>query len=139
MRIDAGIFEYTENGFKVLIDEATYSVPWSSITAILGYKVNDEVCLDVVTDAGDIFTFFEYTEGWYILMNKIAGQFPEISSTWSNSINGKDLATSITFLYKKKDDQLIDNYYNKGHKEQDIDPDAYPPYGNANHSMLFKV
>lgn len=104
--VDFGLFLYSDDGFQITIGKVQNVIKWSNIQAIFAYKVDhyteDEICLDVFCDNGISFKISEEIAGWYVFIDKMAIQFPNIQQNWSFEIAQPAFETNFTLLYDRE-------------------------------------
>jgi hypothetical protein len=118
LKADIGIFEYYNTGFIVHFENNIIKIEWSSIKALYGYKVDlftvDEICLDIFYEIEKQIRITEETKGWYIFLEKLQIQFPQIKKHWEIEIAFPAFETNFTLLYEfenKTLEESIKFYY----------------------------
>jgi hypothetical protein len=117
---DNGIFEYSQNGFKVDLENQFHEYQWTDISVLFGYKKDlytiDNICLDVFTIDGKGFTINEDTAGWYQFIRHSKENLTAIPENWEMKIASPAFETKLTLLYDKNDrsqDEVIEEIYGK--------------------------
>jgi hypothetical protein len=104
LKADIGIFEYYNTGFIVHFENNVIKIEWLSIKALVGYKVDlftvDEICLDIFYEIEKQIRITEETKGWYIFLEKLQIQFPQIKKHWEIEIAFPAFETNLTLLYE---------------------------------------
>jgi hypothetical protein len=112
--IDLGLFSYFENGFSAEKGSIRYDIKWSEVNAIFAYKddhfTEDEICLDVFCDNEVSFKITEDMAGWYVFIEKIATQLPNISKDWVSKITLPAFKTNLTLIYDRDNRTLEEAY-----------------------------
>jgi hypothetical protein len=101
---DIGIFEYYETSFFANFENNAVKIEWATIEALFGYKVDlltvDEICLDIFYEIERQIRITEETKGWYIFLEKLQIQFPQIKKHWEMEIAFPAFETNLTLLYE---------------------------------------
>jgi hypothetical protein len=110
LKADIGIFEYYNTGFIVHFENNAINIEWSSIKALFGYKVDlytvDVICLDIFYEDEKQIRITEETKGWYIFLEKLQTQFPQIKKNWDVEIAFPAFETNLTLLYESENNNL---------------------------------
>lgn len=103
---ELGIFEYSENGFKITDENSSNTYEWNNIETVLAYKIDlltyDEICIDVYTDDLNKFTISESTWGWFQFISRLSENIKAIQIDWYINITNPAFETNLTLLYDKK-------------------------------------
>jgi hypothetical protein len=115
---DLGIFNYSEKGFTVNLDNSNYEIKWDQIQTIFGYKIDlltiDEICLDIFCDQHISFMISEETAGWFVFLEHLKERFSTIRADWNFIIQMPAFQTNLTLIYDRENrdaEQLKEAYY----------------------------
>jgi hypothetical protein len=121
--VDNGIFEYTDEGFTISLEELR-KIKWAQIQTIFAYKVDlfttDEICIDVICDNNISFRVTEETAGWFVFLERLKEQFPTIEEDWSINITQPAFATNLTLVYDRENrthEQVVGLFYSDNKKK----------------------
>ena len=102
---DLGIFEYSDNGFKIGLIDSTETIKWAEIDEINAYKKDvyayDLVVMEIVCGKNS-FSVNEETPGWFQLVIKLKEIFESIPKDWEVNITQPPFATNFTTIYKRE-------------------------------------
>ncbi|MFH7003642.1 hypothetical protein [Flavobacterium bizetiae] len=102
---EPGIFEYSENGFKITDENSSNTYEWNNIETVLAYKIDlltyDEICIDVYTDDLNKFTISESTWGWFQFISRLSENIKAIQIDWYITIANPAFEKNLTLLYDK--------------------------------------
>lgn len=101
----SGLFNYTEKGFELTLNGKLTKTDWDEVKRIIAYKIDllatDEICLFVDIDENRSFEIGESTKGWFVFVNNIKDQFPEINKSWEFDIAIPPFERTETELYNR--------------------------------------
>jgi hypothetical protein len=110
LNADIGIFGYNDTGFIAHFENNIIKVEWSSIKALFGYKVDlytvDEIYLDIFYEDEKQIRITEETKGWYVFLEKLQTQLPQIKKHWDMEIAFPTFETNLTLLYESENNNL---------------------------------
>lgn len=103
---DFGKFEYTSEGFTLIVGgEATFTA-WKDIEAIFAYMRDlysvDELNLDVITKNNYRLHLTEEMPGWHQFIVKLKEAFPIIRKDFEINLMFPAFATNMTLVYDSK-------------------------------------
>jgi hypothetical protein len=100
-----GPFDYNKQGFELMLDGKRTKTNWNEIKKIVAYKVDllatDEICMFVEIDKNSSFEIGESTKGWFVFVEKIKEQFPEINKSWEFDIAIPPFERKETEIYNR--------------------------------------
>lgn len=101
---DLGLFEYSEDGFKITNQDFSKDIKWTEIDRINAYKKDlyayDLIVMEIVCGENAL-TINEETPGWFQLVLKLKEVFDSIPKDWDMNIAQPAFATNFTTIYSK--------------------------------------
>lgn len=99
------LFNYSEFGFELYVDEKLIEIKWGEINKITAYKIDlitiDEICLFVEAKNGKQFEINESLKGWNLFNEKLIEKFPSINKKWGKEIAIPPFERKETVLYNR--------------------------------------
>jgi hypothetical protein len=101
---DLGLFEYSEDGFKITTQDFSKDIKWTEIHQINAYKKDvyayDLIVMEIVCGENSL-TINEETLGWFQLVLKLKEVFDSIPKDWDMKITQPPFKTNFTTIYNK--------------------------------------
>lgn len=101
---DLGLFEYSEDGFKITTQDFSKDIKWTEIDQINAYKKDvyayDLIVMEIICGENSL-TINEETLGWFQLVLKLKEVFDSIPKDWDMKITQPPFETNFTTIYNK--------------------------------------
>jgi hypothetical protein len=101
---ELGIFEYYENGFRIVSGNLDKTLNWNDITELEVYKSDlftiDRIDMDIIYGEKYI-TVTEDQPGWYQFLLKLKEAFPSIPENWEGKIIQPPFVSNRQIIYRK--------------------------------------
>ena len=99
-----GIFQYTENGFKIKYENISEELKWTDILQINVYKrdmmTTDRITMEIIYQNNRL-TLSEDLAGWFQFVLKTKEIFPSIPKQWDFEIIQPPFERNFRIIYQK--------------------------------------
>ena len=103
---DYSIFNYTDLGFDIDVNNVFHSIKWTDIERLQAYKTDllttDEICIYINFDNKTIIVTVE-TKGWYQFIGKLELALPLFKHNWEALVLETPFEYNLITIYERAD------------------------------------